>query len=197
MRKILGLVVSTAILSASSVSAHFVFIVPDTGGNARIIFSDTLKPDENVAIEKIDNTKLSLRDADGKDQPLEKKVDKSSYLAAIPGEGTRIVHGSTSYGVLQRGDSKPFLLTYYSKTVLGDFVTAEKATLGNVPVEIVPIVEGKTIRFQALVNGKPLAKAEINVMPPEEKSENLVGDEKGLTKAFEKSGLYGVRVRLI
>src|SRR5262249_15906359 len=56
---------------ATSASAHFVFIVHDLIGEYRVIFSDTLKPDENVPIEKVATTKAFLREMGGKVMPLE------------------------------------------------------------------------------------------------------------------------------
>ena len=97
-----------------SPKAHFPFIVPDDkGATAKVVFSDTLEPDTNVNIEKLANTKLTLRDAAGKESPVEWKKGDGFYALAIPGSGTRVVYGVTDYGVLQKGDAKPFKLTYY------------------------------------------------------------------------------------
>lgn len=181
---------------------HFVFFVPDNAsGTVRAVFSDTLKPDERVAIEKIDNTKLFLIDAAGKELAVKWTADKAGafYKIELPGSGSRMLGGITDYGILQRGDSKPFWLRYYPKTIVGEIPAAEKATLGErVPVEIVPVIAGGKIRFQALTAGKPVANAEISVMVPgEEKAQDLKTDEKGFTAPFEKAGQYGVRFRQI
>lgn len=197
-----ALVAVALLFAAMGASAHFVFLVPDgSGGNVKAIFSDTLKPDDRVAIEKIDNTKLMLIDASGKESALKWTMDKTGAFCKIeaPGNGTRILASVTDYGILQRGDSKPFWLKYHAKAILGPLPEADKAKLGDrAPLEIVPIVEGGKIRFQALIAGKPAAKTEISVMVPgEDKSQDTTTDEKGLTPAFEKTGLYGVRIRLV
>jgi hypothetical protein len=106
----------------------------------------------------------------------------------------------TDYGVLQRGDSKPFWLKYYSKTIVGDWIGAKVFKLENrAALEVIPVVADGKIRFQALAGtGRPIAKAEITVMVPgEEDSRHLTTDEQGLTPAFEKAGLYGVNVRQV
>ncbi len=57
-------------LRSRSADAHFPFIVPDDKGeSAKVVFSDSLEPDTSVNIEKIANTKLTFRDATGKDSP--------------------------------------------------------------------------------------------------------------------------------
>ena len=100
----------------SLAQAHFPFIVPDEKGTtAKVVFSDTLDPDTNVNIEKLANTKLTLRDATGKESPVEWKKGEGFYSLTIPGSGTRVVYGITDYGVLQKGDAKPFKLTLLSE----------------------------------------------------------------------------------
>jgi uncharacterized GH25 family protein len=197
-----AVVASVVLLTATAASAHFVFFVPDGDADAvKAIFSDTLKPDGQVNIEKIDNTKLFVIDAAGNESALKWALDKqgSFFAIAAPGSGTRIVAGVTDYGILQRGETKPFWLKYYPKTILGAIPAADKALLGKrVPLEIVPIVEAGKIRFQAVVGGAPAAKTEISVITPgDEKAQELTTDEKGLTPAFEKAGQYGVRLRHI
>ena len=192
---------STAcVLIATAVaSAHFVFLVPDgNSGNVKAIFSDSLKPDPNVNIEKIENTKLSLFDSAGKESVLEWTVDKPGAFWKIEagGSGSRIVTGVTDYGVLQRGDSKPFWLKYYSKTILGDIPSAEKGKVGKaVPVEIVSMIDGNKLHFLAFIGGKPAPNLDISVLTPGDKTIDLQTDAKGMTRAFEDAGLYGARIR--
>jgi hypothetical protein len=179
-------------------SAHFPFLVPDGPNKGKAVFSDTLKPDSQVPVDRIANTKLSLL-ADGKATDLTWTLDKTAncYTFEAPGSGARVVLGTTDYGVLQRGDSKPFLLHYYPKAVFGDLPAPEKATAGDkVPLELVPVADGGKLRFKALTAGKPLAKAEVNVLVPgEAKSKIVATDEAGLTPPFDKPGQYGVHVR--
>ena len=51
--------------------AHFVFVVPETGGQtARVLLSETLQPDAQVDVNLIAGTQLLLRDANGRETPL-------------------------------------------------------------------------------------------------------------------------------
>lgn len=201
MRRYL-LIALAQLATASGVFAHFVFIVPDDSTNKmKVIFSDTLKPDEMVTIEKIQNSKVFLIDESGKESALKWTLDKTGacYKIDVPGNAKGIIGAQTDLGVLQRGESKPFWLNYYPKTFVGAIPLADKARIGDrVPLEIVPILEGGKVRFQAIARGKPFAKAEFSVMVPGvEKVLDVVADGTGISQAFEKPGLYGVRVRLV
>jgi len=185
-------------LAAGPASAHFPFLVPDGPNKGKAVFSDNLKPDPQVPVDRLANTKLVVV-ADGKATDLAWTLDKTAncYTFEVPGSGTRIVVGTTDYGVLQRGDSKPFLLHYYPKAVFGDLPAADKAG-DRVPLELVPTVHAGKLRFQALAAGKPLAKAEVNVLAPgEAKTKIMTTDDAGLTDAFDKPGQYGAHVRLM
>jgi hypothetical protein len=150
-------------------------------------------------VDRIANTKLAVL-AEGKATDVTWTLDKTAncYTFEVPGSGTRIAVGTTDYGVLQRGEGKPFLLRYYPKAVFGDAPAPEKATAGEkVPLELVPITDGGKLRFKALTAGKPFAKAEVNVLVPGEAKSKIVStDEAGLTPAFDKSGQYAAHVRL-
>ncbi len=191
------------LIGATTAMAHFVFLVPEAADPSKVkaIFSDSLKPDDRVDITKIEATQLQMIDATGKVSKLKWTLDKAGacYKIEIPGSGVRTVFGTTEYGVLQRGNAKPFRLIYHSKAIMGGLPTGQQATQGvGAPLEVVPIVVNGKLQFQALWQGKPLAKAEFTVMVPEEvESVKLVADDQGLTKGFEKAGTYGVYVRLL
>lgn len=194
------LAVSVVLALASAASAHFPFLVPDGPAKGKAIFSDNLKPDKDVPIDRIANTKLVVI-ADGKASDLSWTLDKAAnvYTFDVPGSGSRVVVGTCEYGVLQRGDSKPFLLTYYPKAVFGDLPAEAPATAGDkVPLELVPVAVGGKLRFKALAGGKPLATADVLVIVPgETETKPVTTDESGLTPEFDKPGLYGAQVRRI
>ena len=174
--------------------AHFPFVVPDAKGeSARVVFSDSLEPDADVNVEKIANTKLTLRDAAGKESPLEWKKGDGFYAVNVPGRDDRVVYGTTNYGVLQKGDAKPFKLTYYPKAVIG--------TLGAKPVgqKLEVIAEGGAgkVRFRVLAAGKPLAGSEVTVMMPGGGKKAVTTDKDGYTAGFDGAGRYGVYAKQI
>jgi hypothetical protein len=189
-----------ALVTASAAFAHFPFLVPDGPSKGKAVFSDTLKPDKDVPVDRIANTKLVLI-ADGKATDLAWNLDKAAncYTFEVPGTGSRVVVGSTDYGVLQRGESKPFLLHYYPKAIFGDVPAPEQATAGDkVPLELVPVAADGKLRFKARAGGRPLAKVNVSVLVPgETKGKDVTTDEAGLTPEFDKPGTYGAQVRLV
>lgn len=199
MKRVLAVMAGLIVTSAAS--GHFVFIVPDGPGSGagKVIFSDALKPDERVNIEKLAGTKLFVLVPGGPDTELKWTLNKDGacYKVEVPGTGPRVVGATTDYGVLQRGDSKPFRLYYYAKAVFGDLPSPEKATFGKrMPLELVPLAEAGKLRFQVLAQGQPLAKADVSVISPgSEKAESVTTDEKGITPPFEKTGRYGAHVQ--
>jgi len=194
------LALAIVFVGASAASAHFPFLVPDGPTKGKAVFSDTLKPDKDVPVDRIANTKLVLI-ADGRATDLAWALDKAAncYTFEVPGNGSRVVVGTTDYGVLQRGDSKPFLLHYHPKAVFGDVPAPERATAGDrVPLELVPVAADGKLRFKALVGGKPLAKTNVSVLVPgETKGKDVTTDDAGLTPEFDKPGTYGAQVRTV
>jgi len=197
----LRLVAAVALVGLPAVaSAHFPFLVPDGPSKGRAVFSDNLKSDKDVPIDRIANTKLVVI-ADGKATDLTWTLDKAAncYTFDVPGTGSRVVVGTCEYGVLQRGDSKPFLLTYHPKAVFGDLPPAEKATAGDrVPLELVPVAVGGKLRFKVVAGGKPAGKADVSVIVPgEAKPKDVTTDDAGLTPEFDKPGVYGAQTRKV
>ena len=196
MNRILG-AAAVLLLAAATAHAHFPFILPEPDGAAvKVVFSDELSPDPKVEIEKLAGTKLFARDAGtGKDTPLTWKKGEGFYTAAVGGSGPRVVYGVTDYGVLQKGDAKPFRLVYYPKALIGG-VTA-KATVGDpLKVEIVPATDAGKTRFRLLQEGKPVAEAEYTVLVPGGAKKAGKTDKDGHTETFDAPGRYGVFARV-
>jgi uncharacterized GH25 family protein len=185
------------LLVAATSQAHFPFIVPENAGaGAKVVFSDDLNADTNVNIEKIANTKLTLRDSTGKETALSWKKEDGFYGVNLPGTGTRIVYGITDFGVLQKGDTKPFKLIYCPKAIIGD-PTEKVATVGEkLALEIVAITSFGKVKFQVLAVGKPVADAEVTVLLPDSGKKAVKTDKEGFTTEFAGSGRYGVVAKL-
>jgi uncharacterized GH25 family protein len=180
---------------ATSAGAHFVFVVPDKDGStARVVFSDSLEPDENVPISKIAATKLTLRSADGKPEALTWKKGEHSLDLKLPGKGVRVVQGTTDYGISTREKDNPYLLRYHPRAIVGTPTEAIKPDEKQ-PVELIPVFADGKVRFLAAARGKPLANAEVNVLIPGSKSQKAKTDSKGLTETFDAPGRYGAWVR--
>ncbi len=189
-------------LTLSAAQGHFPFIIPDEKGEtAKVVFSDDLNPDTNVNIEKLAGTKLTLRDAAGKESALESKKGEGFYAVNVPGTGTRVIYGVLEYGVRQTGDAKPFKLTYYAKAVVGT-AAAKEATVGEkLPLEIVVVGTPGKVKFRVLALGKPLADSEVTVILPDQAKDApkkaVKTDKEGYTPEFEGSGRFGVYAKQI
>lgn len=193
-RIVLAVAVATGL--AAVAEAHFVYVVPTEGGKGvQVVFSDNLGPDKSVPITKVAGTKLTLR-AGGKDTPLKTEQVENYLAAATPGEGVRVVFGHTDYGVVQKGEGKPFRLHYHPKAVIGD-PFAKDATVGkDAVIEVVPVRDGAKVKFLVVAGGKPLPDAEVFLRKPgAEKSETVKTDENGHTPATTESGRYAVVAR--
>jgi uncharacterized GH25 family protein len=175
----------------SLAQGHFVFIVPDaSGGTAKVVFSDSLEPDENVPITRIANLKLFARDASGKSAPLDWTKGDFALNTRIPSDA-RAVGGSCVYGVFQRGESKPALLMYHPKLIVGPLESAK--AWDKLPAEIVPTGAGQ---FVFLSEGKPVADAEVTIMQPGAERQKLTTDAKGEFKFAPKAGgTYAIYAR--
>jgi hypothetical protein len=176
--------------------AHFPFIVPDHAGPlAKVVFSDDLNADSKVNLEKIADTKLTLRDSDGKESAIEWKKDDGFYSITLPGTDTRVVYGTTIYGVLQKGDSKPFKLVYYPKAIFGVPNVSEIGA--KLPLEIVAVVTNGKIKFQVFSLAKPVGDVEVTVLLPEAGKKSMKTDSDGFTAEFDAGGRYGVTAKLV
>jgi uncharacterized GH25 family protein len=196
MRKVL-LGVVCALTAAGAASAHFVFVVPDAGGaRATVVFSEDLQPDEGVSVAKVAPLKLTARDAaTGKESPVELRAGEHALAAAVPGAGARVVYGSVTFGVMQRGKTPAYLLVYHPKALVGA-VPADRAAVGaKLPAELIPLAAGGKVRFQLVAAGKPVAAAQVTVIKPDGSRVKLPTGADGRTEAVEGSGRWAAWVR--
>ncbi|MCS7045980.1 MAG: DUF4198 domain-containing protein [Gemmataceae bacterium] len=153
MNRCLGLLAALVVVAPAS--AHFVWLTPYKDDHVRMVFSDDLDPDQNVAITKIAQAKVHVR-TDGKTTPVEKTEGTDHYLIALPGKGPCEVGAVCEYGVLTKGGGDPFLLIYHAKTM----VRGAKAQGLDHALEIFPVAD-KRGAFEVRWQGKPLAGAEV------------------------------------
>ncbi|MEZ6142710.1 MAG: hypothetical protein R3B84_19280 [Zavarzinella sp.] len=161
---------------------HFLYIVPKEK-EIQVIFSDSLEPDENVPIEKIAKFGL-MQFENGKSVAVALKK-KEHHLSAEP-TAPGILHGSVTYGVLKRGEGKPFLLQYHAKAIIGK----QKPAIGkSVPVEINWMRDKSGSQLQFLAAGEPVKGVEITVKHSGDKSDKFTTDDKGYTPVFAATGM--------
>lgn len=194
IRLVLALVV--AALAAATTQAHFVFVIPTKDATtAAVVLSEELAPDEAVDIAKVSGIKLFVRDAAGKDAPVEHKADRHALTATLPGSGPRVVFGSVGYGVMRKGEGKPYLLAYHPKALVGP-VSPDKVVVGDrLPAELVPVTAGGKVRFRLIAGGKPVTGAEVTVLKPDGSKAKVKTGDDGLTDPVDGSGRFGAWAR--
>ncbi|MFO0852536.1 MAG: hypothetical protein U0871_28845 [Gemmataceae bacterium] len=169
--------------------AHFVFVVPSADGTkVTAVLSEDLAPDENVAVAKYAGLKLTVRGADGKDTPVPLTAGKDSLTGPLPGAGPRVAFGTVEYGVMAKGEGKPYLLVYHPKAVVGP-VNGRPIVTGG-PLELVPVPQAGRVAFQLLSAGKPVADAEVTVTAPDGTKEKVKTGSDGRTAGFAGAGRF-------
>ena len=182
---------------AAIAHAHFVFVVPEPGGaSAKLFLSETLQPDSKVGVAMVSGTKLALRESTGRDVRLEITTGPNSYLVALPGSGTRLIHGLTDLGFAENhAGAKPFLLLYHPKTIVGDAFETSATLGGEIPIEIVPVGKPGSLRLTLLVRGKPQPNAEMMVILPDGSQKKMKTDELGRSQPLSEMGRFGAWAR--
>jgi hypothetical protein len=192
MTRILSSLVVCLVVAADAM-AHFVFVVPEGTPKAAVILSEDLKADEDVDVRTLAGARLFARDAAGRDAALTPGKGEHALPVVLPA-GTRVVHGVAEFGVRQRGKTKPHLLVYHPKTLVGDAFDP-KGNVGAV-VEIAPVGRAGDLRFLVTARGKPAtAGVEVNLILPDGKEKKVVTGEDGRTPALEQPGRYGAWAR--
>ncbi len=196
------LILLAALVACQTARAHFVWIVPNGDGTAKMVFSDTLDADDNVPITKIAQTIVTARSTSVKSIPVTKTAKDDHYLLTVPGNiapGTEI-GGVCTYGVLnKKGD--PYLLAYYAKASLEPYSspTPSVKAARSLPLEIVAVEGGK---FAVLWNGKATADVEVVALAPKgDAASKKISVEKDGTFAIQglhtSPGMVGLRARFI
>jgi N-acetylneuraminic acid mutarotase len=175
--------------------AHFVFVTPEPGGAAvMVIMSENLVPDLDAKM--IAGTKLFVRDAGGQPVQLDaRQLEKTFLTAKLPASGaSRVVYGTTEFGVMQRGEGKPHLLVYHPKLIVGDAFD-KRTMVGEAPVEIVPVGKPGAVALRVVAHGKPLADSEVTVILPDGSEKKMKTNAQGETPALAEAGRYGAWAR--
>lgn len=189
MRSLLALAVWAGMAVAAQ--AHFLFIVPTGPNQARVIFSDSLRPDNPELLEKILQTKLFGHDKNGQHHDFQFKKTDEGLVFEFPND-VGIVCGSCDYGVFQRGDSPAMLLKYYMILARGE---GEPPCWDCVPLQV---KQEKPGVFVVEYQGKPLADAACVLMGPDgfkKQTKKTDGDGRATFDVGQMArGVYALRV---
>ncbi len=182
-------------LFTTALHAHFIWVLPEAGhGKAVVFLSEELKPDEGVGPDYVKNAKLVLRDAAGRETALTLAKGSDAYTTDL-GAGGRLIHGVLDLGYTQRGPSKPHLLMYYPKTILGEAFDVQTQVGSQSPVELVPVGQPGAVRLKLLGRGKPVPQAEITVILPDGKQTKMKTGDNGETETIAATGRFGAWAR--
>jgi hypothetical protein len=196
MRSLAVSILAIAVVG-STAQGHFIWVVPDSAAQdkARVVFSDSLAPDEPELLLKIAGTKLYLRVAEDKEEALTWTEGKEAHALTISGRLPAVVGGTCEYGVVQRGENPPALLVYHPKAILGELVSEGLCCKPwkRLELEIIPVGVGG--EFQVVHGGQPLANAEVSALTPDGKAGPFTTDAAGKFALRDpKPGTYGLRV---
>lgn len=203
-RSLLGLLLLC--LAALPARAHFLWLLPpdDGKGAVRLVFSDTLAPDDADLLARVKHAKAFSVGADGKAAAVEFTQKDDALVLGAAGDGPRVFGASCRYGVVQRGDAPPFLLHYYAQTWTGprprDVDRILGTVAGRLDLVIVPGQKEAPPAVRVVYKGKPVAGAEVVLRVPGEKQPvTLETDAEGTFRLRRPSGpgLYGIRARMI
>jgi uncharacterized GH25 family protein len=194
--------VAVLTLAAPGARAHFLWLVPDKGtATAQVLFSDNLTPDSPELLAKVAKTQWYARDNTGKTTTLKWTEAKEGFSLAAPGKGPTLLAGVCPYGVVQRGKDEPFLLHYVAMAIVGASPENRPSEIvyavwDVLPMQILP-AKGTTRGFVVLLQGKPLANAEVVVQAPgKEKTETLKTNAQGIVELpGEPQGRWALRAR--
>jgi len=204
-----ALALSLALLAATQVQAHFVWLAIEAGESgkptAKVYFAEQAETDDAALLDKITHVQVRTRGADGKlsSEPLKltKQVDKDgggALVAEVP-EGTTGLSGTIEYGVLERR-GEVFQLNYhgsYADSSTPDF--GKNAVDASLPMQVVPHLAGEKSQVEVLWKGKPLAGSEVVVVDTTGKQHEAVKtDDSGrATIDLSKPGLYSIRAKWV
>src|SRR5207237_1205796 len=145
-RRTLLLLASVVALPASDARAHFLFIrvlpLAEGGRAAEVYLSELAEAGDPRFINKVAHTQLWLQVTPGKFEPLKAHQAPDRLRAWVPEEGSVVVVGSCTYGVLARPKQTPFLLRHFPKALAGSPDELNKMQAhGKLPLEVVATFE--------------------------------------------------------
>jgi len=192
------------VLLSSMARAHFIWIVPDKDGKAvQVVFSDTPKPDDPKLLPKIAKTEVFARGERDKPVTVKWTEGKDAYQVMVPDAKTAIT-AICNYGVVEKGKGEPFLLKYSATALVRPGLGMDlsprpdgmELTASYLPARS---EAGEGLLIVVGFRGKPLADAEVLLVPAEGETKEVKSNEQGyapfgLLKDL-KPGVYGVRVR--
>lgn len=191
------------VLLATAAQAHFVWVYTAADSTGKLVphisFGEGAGPSEVDLLDNVKQTKAWLQKAGQKPQSLtltkQAGEELGSWVADVDAQGA-VVFATCDYGVIERG-GKALLLQYYAKKL--DATPEQLKTLGRteqLPLDVVPTLEGDQCQLTVLWQGKPAANSEVTIEKKGGKAEKVTADAEGrLSFKTSGAGEYSIRAK--
>lgn len=189
---------------AARAEAHFIWLVSEPAERAntvKLYFAEAPEPDDPELLERVSDAEVfALSGWNLEPRPLTLRREDGALVADVPDS---LAHAPIvlryTYGLFTRGD-EPFLLNYYAKAypsmLPGSWKAVQDADV--LPLEVVPVVDGSSVVFRVMWQGRSVEGATVTVSGPEFDGAEGETDESGQFRCrLGGGGLYSVRARLI
>lgn len=169
--------------------AHFVWLIPAGPNEAKVIFSDSLSPDDPKLLDKIAHLKVFGHDVKGSHHDLKMERAADAFVVKVP-DGVNILCGTCTYGVFQREGQPAILLKYNVLLYRG---AGEMPCWDCMKLQV-RRTDAKSFVVQC--EGKPVGDATVTVIGPEEFKKQTIKTNPDGTFQFAPGmkGTFGLRV---
>lgn len=201
-RWLLAGLLATALPTAAS--AHFVWVEPAPGakGAVRVCFGEY--PDLREGKELLEKVqRVQLVALDGKSRRELKAEDRPDHFLYTGQGGAPVTVASLDYGILQRGETPPYLLRYESQLLgaPGQALSAEEvARLSALPTGLrvgvsVQPAGPKALQLLVKLDGKPVAAEVSHLAPQESEMKKLQAGTDGKLVIPAAAGWHHLRIK--
>ncbi len=185
------LAVAVVLLGWVPLQAHFLWLLPVGTNQAKLIFSDSLKPDDPALLDRVKDLRIYGHDKANKHIEMKYTKADDGFVIDVP-KDVGIVCGSATYGIYQPANSKPALLSYNVLLYLNE---------GNYPCENcmpLQIQMGKQGMWTVKWEGEAMADCDVLLMGPTGFAKQTKKTDKNGQVMFDwgsmPKGIYGLRV---
>lgn len=181
---------------ANSASAQFFYLIPsDEPKETKLVFAGGPRPSERVDAQAFDSIQLTIHTTGNEPETVDTLAGGKGALRAGTGNA-EVVSTVVPLRVVDRGESRPYLLKYVAKRANSVTTTGSQEPVG-LELEITPKFADGQVRLLLTHNGQPLTNHELLVhLPGEELPKSVRSDESGHSPAFGQAGTYAVRAYL-
>lgn len=202
MKRLLWAAAVWVSLGASAAQAHFLWVVTGStpeGPRASVYFGEEAAPDDPALLDRVAKASIWAKGEFSEPKELTLvKADDALVAKLESGQAASTVVLRHTYGVAKKG-GESFLLNYYAKgypSVLPGTWRAVKDA-ERLPLEVVPMADGRAVRLKVLWKGASLAGSTVTVNGPavDGKLEGTTDADGVFRCELPASGLYSIRAK--